>query len=119
MKCQYPKITAHYSKELKDLISFMIQLNPRLRPSAKTIAKICSNKTKSKKEKKNTKLEALEPFFQRSLTDPGLQACLEHLRSFDVQNPKEKERQRGKTVRRGRTLKHEEEEKKPEKELRK
>lgn len=63
MKCQYPKITAHYSKELKDLISFMIQLNPRLRPSAKTIAKICSNKTKSKKEKKNTKLEALEPFF--------------------------------------------------------
>ena len=37
-----------YSRELKDLVTFMIQLNPKLRPSATTLVKVCKNKVSSK-----------------------------------------------------------------------
>jgi hypothetical protein len=59
----------------------MIQLNPRLRPSAKTIAKICFNKVKNSQENKNKRLASLNPFFDRTHTDPGLQACIEQLKA--------------------------------------
>ena len=69
IKCQYPKITASYTKELKDLISFMIQLNPRLRPSAKTIFKICKQKLNIKEESHQLKRPAsLTPFLERQCT---------------------------------------------------
>lgn len=44
-KCQYSKIANDaYSKELKDLVTFMIQINPKLRPSAATLCKFYRNK---------------------------------------------------------------------------
>jgi hypothetical protein len=45
-KCQYEKISENYSQYLKDLVSFMIQINPKLRPSSQTIVKMAANHCK-------------------------------------------------------------------------
>lgn len=62
----------------------MIQLNPRLRPSAKTIVKMCRQKLKINDEKFELKRPAsLTPFFQRQQTDTCLDNkihCLENIR---------------------------------------
>lgn len=69
LKCQYPKITGNYSKELKDLVAFMVQINPRLRPSAKTITKMCQNKLKKNSHSRSKRLQSLTPFLERNNTN--------------------------------------------------
>lgn len=63
LKCQYIKLGDHYSKELRDMISFMIQINPKLRPSAKTLHKLSNIKVTSAKG--HHRLHTLTPFLQR------------------------------------------------------
>jgi NIMA (never in mitosis gene a)-related kinase len=46
-KCQFAKVASGYSRELRDLIAFMIQLNPKLRPSASTIHRMCLSRKNS------------------------------------------------------------------------
>lgn len=46
-KCHYQKIGEEYSRELRDLVSFMIQINPKLRPSAHTILKMTAKNRKT------------------------------------------------------------------------
>ncbi len=71
----------------------MIQINPRLRPSAKTISKICQTKLKNC-EGKQKRLEALTPFLERANTDSSLESsiiCLENLKSNDLHIPNQQE----------------------------
>lgn len=72
MKCSYPKIVNDsYGRELKDLVTFMIQLNPKLRPSAATLVKVCKNKVSSKHPDKQ---EQTISFHLSNVVIPGMEA---------------------------------------------
>lgn len=72
-KGQYDKIsTDAYSRGLKDLPTYMLQLNPKLRPSAATLCKIAKNKGKYAADNSQCTVS----FNLASIVIPGLEALV-------------------------------------------